>query len=136
MLFSYEKNSQKTDIALLILRLAVGGMMVYSHGWRKFMKFFADDPIRFGNPIGLGEETSLVLTVLAEVFCSILLIVGLATRWVTIPLIITMLVAIFVVHLDDPFAKKEFALLYLIPYIMLLLTGAGRYSVDAMIKTK
>ena len=110
----------------------VGGMMLFSHGWRKLMKYFADEPISFGNPIGLGEEMSLALTVFAEVFCSVLLIVGLATRWATIPLIITMLVAVFIVHGDDPFGKKEFALLYLTPYIVFMLTGAGRYSLDAI----
>ncbi|MFT5383537.1 MAG: putative oxidoreductase [Saprospiraceae bacterium] len=137
MLFSYEKNTLRTDIALLILRIAVGGMMLFSHGWGKMMKFFGEGPITFGNPIGIGEEASLVLTVFAELFCSILLIIGLATRWATIPLMITMLVAIFIVHGADPFGKKEFALLYLIPYIVLLLTGAGRVSLDALFnKTK
>ena len=46
-----------------------------------------------------------------------LLIIGLFTRQAVIPLIITMLVAIFVIHGDDPFKDKEMAILYLIPYI-------------------
>ena len=134
MLFSFEKNTIRTDIAILLLRLAFGGMMLFSHGWGKMMKFFADEPISFGDPIGLGVEASLFLAVFAEVFCAILLVIGLTTRWAAIPLIITMLVAIFIVHGDDPFSKKEFGLLYLIPYITLLLTGAGRFSLDAIFK--
>lgn len=132
MLFSYEKNTLRTDAAILILRIAAGGMMLFSHGWGKLMKFFGDGPITFGNPIGLGEELSWALAVFAEVFCSFLLIIGLTTRWAAIPLIITMAVAAFIVHGDDPFGKKEFAILYLVTYLVLLLTGAGRYSLDAI----
>jgi putative oxidoreductase len=112
------------------MRLTVGTMMIYSHGWPKLLKFFTDEPISFADPIGLGMETSLILTVFAEVFCSFLLIIGLGTRIATIPLIITMLVAIFAIHWDDPFGKKEFALLYLVPYVSIFLMGAGRYSLD------
>ena len=41
-----------------------------------------------------------------------------------------MLVAIFIIHGDDPWKKQEFATLYLIPYIALAFSGGGRYSVD------
>ena len=53
--------------------------MLYSHGWRKLLKFFGDDPITFADPIGLGAITSLILTVFAEFFCSILLMLGFGT---------------------------------------------------------
>jgi putative oxidoreductase len=42
-----------------------------------------------------------------------------------------MLVAAFVVHGDDPWSKKELALLYAIPFLTLGLTGPGRFSIDA-----
>ena len=135
-IFDSKKQDQLTDIALLLLRFTVGSMMLYSHGWRKLMKFFSDDPIGFADPIGLGMLTSLVLVVFAEVFCSFLLIIGLGTRLATTPLMITMLVAIFIIHWDDPFSKKEFAILYLVPYIVIFLMGPGRYSLDALITKK
>lgn len=53
-----------------------------------------------------------------------------------IPLIVTMLVAVFFVHGADPFAQREPALLYLLPYVMLLLTGSGRYSLDYLLLQK
>ena len=134
--FEPKRQGHLNDIAILLIRITVGTLMLYSHGWGKLMKFFSDDPIGFADPIGIGMHTSLVLTVFAEVFCSILLILGLGTRMATIPLMITMLVAIFVVHLDDPFGKKEFAILYLVPYIVIFLMGAGRYSLDALIFKK
>ncbi len=132
MLFSYERNSNLTDVALLILRIAIGGMMLFSHGWGKMLRLFGPDPIKFADPFGLGMGPSLALTVFAEVVCAALIIIGLTTRWATIPLIITMLVAVFMIHWGDPFGKKEFALLYLIPLLVLLFTGAGRISFDAL----
>jgi len=133
MLFNFEKNSSKTDLALLLLRVTLGAMMFISHGLPKLQKLFGADPIKFADPFGIGMEASLWLTVFAEVVCALLLVIGLATRWAAIPLIITMLVAAFMIHWDDPFGKKEFALLYLIPFVVLLITGAGRYSIDKLL---
>lgn len=85
------------------------------------------------NFLGFGREISLVLAVFAEFFCSILVILGFATRFALFPLIITMLVAIFIAHGDDPFHVKEHALLFLFPYLSLLILGAGKYSLDYLI---
>ena len=49
------------------------------------------------------------------------------------PIVIFGLVAVFVQHAADPFGKKELALLYLVPALTLLFTGAGRFSLDAQI---
>lgn len=123
-------HSKSNDIALLLLRITFGGLMIINHGWGKMMRLFGEGPIKFADPIGLGPEISLYLTVFAEVICGVLLIIGLFTRYATIPLIITMLVALFVIHGDDPFGDKEGALVFLIPYICLLIAGPGEYSVD------
>ena len=94
------------------------------------MKLFAGGEIQFADPIGLGATASLVLTVFAEVICAAAILVGFKTKWASIPLIFTMLVAAFVVHADDPFGKKEFALLYAVGYLAISLLGAGKYSID------
>jgi putative oxidoreductase len=60
----------------------------------------------------------------------VLLVIGWATRFVLVPLIITMLVAVFVAHGGDIFGKGELAFFYLMVYIILLITGAGKYSAD------
>lgn len=118
-----------TDLGLLFLRLASGGMMAYSHGWGKLQKMLGGD-MSFADPIGMGEEASLVLTLFAEFVCGILVALGLFTRAALIPLIITMVVAVFVIHADDPFSKQEFGLLYLVPYLTLFFAGPGKLSLD------
>lgn len=119
----------QTDLGLLLLRLASGGFMAYSHGWSKLQGVLAGD-LGFADPIGLGEVPSLFLTVFAEFVCGILVALGLFTRLALVPLIITMIVAVFIIHAEDPFGKQEFGLLFLIPYLTLFLTGPGKFSLD------
>lgn len=129
---SYAKN---IDLSLLILRIA-GGALMLTHGIGKIAPLFGSDPIQFPDPIGLGATTSLALTVFAEVVCAALLILGLATRFAAIPLLITMLVAVFVVHIADPFANQELPLLYASIYLVILIAGAGKFSIDNMVFNK
>jgi len=121
------------DLALLLLRAASGGMMAYAHGLPKAQKVMAGD-FSFGDPIGIGQEASLVLAAFAELVCGVLVVLGLFTRLALLPLIFTMVVAVFIVHADDPFSKQEFGLLYLIPYVVLLLKGPGNWSADRLLK--
>jgi putative oxidoreductase len=121
------------DLALVLLRISSGGFMAYSHGWPKAQNVLAGD-LGFGDPIGIGETPSLLLVVFAELVCGILVALGLFTRLALIPLIITMVVAVFIVHADDPFSKQEFGLLFLVPYVALLLKGPGAWSLDAKLK--
>lgn len=118
------------NLSQLILRIA-GGAMMLTHGYPKFLKLINGD-FAFGDPIGLGEEVSLVLAVFAEFICSILIVLGLFTRWATIPLIFTMLVAVFIVHGSDPFSNKELGLMYAAMFIVIGLMGPGKFSVDSL----
>jgi len=126
---SYRHQPRHLDTVLLLVRLCIGPFML-THGIPKLMRFFGDDPVRFSDPVGLGVLPSLVLAIFAEVICSVLLTLGLFTRWATLPLIVTMSVAAFVVHLDDGFGSMEMALLYLLVYLFLFAAGPGKYSMD------
>jgi putative oxidoreductase len=88
---------------------------------------------KFINFMGMGTTASLALVVFAEFFCSMFLILGLFTRFAAIPLIITMCVALFKAHNGEVFGDGQTATLYLTGYIVLLLVGPGRVSVDGMI---
>lgn len=118
------------DLGLLMLRLSFGGMMIYGHGWRKFLRLIGDEPIKFRDVFGMGAELSLGLAVFSEVLCALLVMVGLFTRWSLLPLIFTMFVAAFVAHGGDGFSEQEKALLYMAAFIGLFLSGPGKYSID------
>ena len=116
------------SIAALILRIGMGGMML-THGWKKFMKVI-EGSWGFADPIGVGEVPTLILAVLAEFICPILIIIGWRTKLACILPAMTMFVAAFVIHIDDPWKKMEFPLLYLVGFAALFFMGSGKYSLD------
>lgn len=122
------------SIGLLVLRLASGGLML-THGWSKMSMLFSGN-FKFADPLGIGEAASLVLAALAEFVASLFVMAGLGTRIAVIPLWVTMAVAAFIVHGDDPLIRKELALLYLTVYTVLFLTGGGRFSLDALLTAR
>lgn len=131
-LFHSGEYPMSIDISLLLIRIIVGVFML-THGIGKLAMLTGDGPIQFADPIGIGITASLVLTVFAEFFCSIFLIFGFATRLSAVPLLITMLVAAFVVHATNGFGKQELPLLYATTYILFVIAGAGKLSVDKWI---
>ena len=130
-IFSTKYSAGAFSAAILLLRLALGILMMH-HGYQKLMHF-SDIQGKFMNFMGLGTTVSLALVVFAEFFCSMFLILGLFTRLAAIPLIIATLVMVFKAHNGDVFGDGETAAIYLSGYIVLLLVGPGRVSVDSMI---
>jgi putative oxidoreductase len=130
-IFSIAYNQGLAQVWLLLLRISVGGFML-THGYPKLQKLLSGEEIQFMDLMGIGQTPSFVLTVFAEAFCSVLLILGFGTRLAALALAITMGVAAFIAHSADPFAKKESALLYLLIYLTLLVFGPGKYSVDSL----
>jgi putative oxidoreductase len=117
-----------THLALAILRIGFSGILL-THGIPKIGKLFADT-IEFPDPIGLGATLSLILVLIAEVVGPLFVIIGYKTKLATIPTIIMMTVAAFIVHLSDPIGIKEKALLFLIGFVAIYLAGPGKYSID------
>jgi putative oxidoreductase len=131
-LFNTNFNHSALNLMFLVLRVAISAFML-THGYGKLQSALAGGEIQFMDPFGLGQAASLYLAVFAEFFCSIFLILGFATRLAVIPLIVTMLVAVLIAHGSDPFEKKEMALHYLVVYLVILVCGAGKYSLDYFI---
>jgi putative oxidoreductase len=127
-LLSPTLQTPQTDYGLLILRIGISFFMA-RHGYDKLQNLLAGST-DFPDPLHVGGQLSLALTVLAEFFCSILLALGLFTRFALIPLIICMVVIVFVVSAKESLDDKEHALLFLVAYIVLFCTGAGKFSVD------
>ena len=123
------KSSLKSDLGLLLLRIAGSGMML-THGIPKLMRYFGEEPIQFGDPIGIGAGPSHFLVMLAEVFCAFLVLIGFKTRWASLPVIFAMLVAALIAHSADPFGSKEKPLLFAAIFAAIFLLGPGKYSVD------
>ena len=117
------------NIALLVLRVVFAGSMLYGHGLSKLNKLIEGD-LGFANPIGIGEAPTLVLAVFAEFLAPIFIIIGYKTKFFSFFPAATMFVAAFIVHMGDPFGKIEKALLFLAVFVILMMTGSGKYSID------
>lgn len=109
--------------------------MLLGHGWGKLSNFSLIAP-NFPDPLGFGSGVRLGLAVFAEFFASLALIFGFLTRLTTFALIVAMLMAAFVIHAGDQYKKMELALVYLIPYLTILLSGPGKYSLDRLMFKK
>lgn len=136
------------DLAALILRIAAG-LIFLPHGWSKVAgdggagAFAADMAANYNIPTLLGFVAAY-----AEVIGAILLVAGLLTRLDALLLAGTMFVAAFIVQLPDalfamePGANKAFVALRGIETplalfaicVALLLTGAGRFSLDHLLR--
>lgn len=130
-LLSTHYSAGAFNTAILLLRVAVGGLMM-KHGYDKLVHF-AEYKSKFINFMGIGAGPSLALTIFAEFFCALFIVIGLFTRLAAIPLIIAMCVALFKAHNSDFLGEGEMATLYLAGFVVLLIVGAGKVSVDGMI---
>lgn len=135
-MFSTKNESIKIDdLATTLLRAFIGFSMAFAHGLGKMppseQLIGGVEAMGFPAPALFAWAASL-----AEFIGGILIAIGLATRPAAASLAFTMVIAAFVAHAADPFAKKEMALLYLVTSLFFALKGAGNWSVDAIISKK
>ena len=121
------RTFNKNDLGLLVLRVGFSVFLLL-HGLDKIEVLLNNGGI-FPDPIGLGSTISLVLVLIAEVICTILIIIGFKVRWASIPPIIMMLVAVFVVHQGASIMERELAVLYLVAFSAIAILGSGKYSI-------
>jgi putative oxidoreductase len=122
------------SVALLLLRVAAASMMMV-HGWSK-ASGWSEMSVDFPDPLGVGHATSLALAIFGELVCAAALIPGVLTRLAAIPYTFTMIVAGLIVHADDPWGRKELAVLYLVCGVVIAVAGPGCFSVDAQLAPK
>ena len=133
-IFAPGSDSFCTSLALFVLRLCLGLTMLLNHGIDKLKKF-SDLSSGFPDPLHVGHTTSLVLVVFAEAVCSVLLVLGLVTRFGALVSAINMAVAFFIVLKAAMSGEHsgEIAFIYLAGYVALLIAGPGRISMDEAI---
>ena len=134
------------NIALLILRVVFAGSLLYGHGLGKLQKlidgttwnFFYDFipyptfDISWLNPIFIGDVPTFILAVFSEFLAPIFIIVGYKTKFFSFFPAATMFVAAFIVHMarGDDFKNVELPLLFLVGFIVIMMMGPGKYSID------
>ena len=129
-LFPQQFRGKGVSLLLLVVRV-VFGILFFTHGLDKMVNF---NTLMQSYPsvFGFGSYMTLMVSIFCEFCCSLFLISGLLVRLMTIPMIVAMGVAFFDVH-DAMMPEGELALIYFIVFIILFLTGPGRYSIDYLI---
>lgn len=119
-----------------LLRIGTGLLLALLHGWPTLTDFLEGSTQAYPDPLGIGSKLTMALMVFAEFFCALLLALGLYTRLVLIPLLTAFAVAFFIHHAQDPLAYKELSLHYLFIFLVLFITGPGKFSLQSLIRTK
>src|SRR5258708_2766262 len=105
-------SAMSFNVATLALRLGFGLLICINHGFQKLVHFSNQETI-FYDSFHLGHRTSLILVIFSEVFCAILLVLGLFTRVAALVMVVSMSVAVFLFHKGQTLAQHEPAMLYL-----------------------
>ena len=133
--FIFPQYCRDRVISLLILALRIFfGILFFTHGLDKMINF-NELSYSFPSIFGLGSYMSLMIAIFTEFACSLFLISGLLVRITVIPMIAAMAVAFFDVH-DAMMPEGELSLIYLIVFIIVYLTGPGRFSLDYLIDAR
>jgi putative oxidoreductase len=129
-----EVTARLLDIGLLVLRVAAGGVGL-NHGTQKLQKGVPEFAKTLEGMKIPMPEVAAWCTVAAEAGCGALILVGLFTRIATLPFLFVMTIAFTKVHnmkiVGD--GNGEMALIVGMMLIAILLTGPGRYSLDAIL---
>jgi putative oxidoreductase len=129
---SADGNRFNASFGLLLLRLFAGLSMAFSHGLGKLpvSPGFIETVAKLGFfwPEGFAWAAAL-----SEFVGGLLIAAGLLTRPASLFLAITMYVAAFIRHGEDPFSSQEASMFYGVVALFFLFRGAGKYSVDAFI---
>ncbi|RYD37099.1 MAG: DoxX family protein [Verrucomicrobiaceae bacterium] len=118
------------NVALLFLRVTLGGSVAILHGWPKFIHFQSTVET-FPDPLGMGRHFTLGLAAFTELLGGAMLAAGVLTRLSAAALTVLMGVIFFQVQGGDVSKPgSELALVYFFGFVTLLLTGGGRFSAD------
>lgn len=125
-------DRHNVSLGLLFLRLFGGGIFLYgrSAAWTALI---AAGHVALANPLGFSGEVSWVLTLFSECLCTILVILGVFTRFTAVPPLVVMLVMALAMPGGTAWSVRETYLLYALPFFVLTFTGAGDYSVDGRV---
>lgn len=129
-LFPQPTESKGFSILLLALRIFFG-LMLSSHGVAKLYNY-TELCYAFPDPTGIGSEITLLFVIFGEIFCAIAFIFGALYRLSMIPMLIVMGTAFFYIH-HGSMEQGELSFVYLVVFVIMYITGPGKYSVDAMI---
>ncbi|HVY76770.1 MAG TPA: DoxX family protein [Puia sp.] len=130
-LLSTTYSDNAFNFALLVQRVVTGLMLLVAHGLPKISNFRSMSG-NFFDPFQIGHRNTLLLSIFAEVFCSMFLVLGLFTRIAAFVIVLNLACAVFLYHKGQPLRNMDLAIIYLTSAFTIMWIGPGRVSVDGM----
>jgi len=126
-------SPDSVSTGLAVLRIATG-VVFLNHGYQKMFVFGFSGVTGAFTHMGVPLPGVMgPLIALLEVFGAVALIFGFLTRPLALAFVLDMLGAILLVQLKNGFSKYELEFMLCAAGLALVFTGAGRFSIDAMI---
>ncbi len=125
-------SRRRLDAGLLLFRLLAGFALLRVHGWEK-IAHYQDELRSIPDPFGLGATANLSIAIFSDVFCAVLVMLGIFTRLASLAILGTTLVGLFFVHFHDTWHDKDVPLVYSIMFGVILMLGPGKYSLDGVL---
>ena len=130
------RYSRWIDRGLLVARIALGVVFV-AHGWQKLVVMGYPAVTGFVASLGIPfPAVGAALLIAAEFGGGLMLLAGAFTRFAGLMLLVNMIVATATVHITRGFflpAGFEYTFTLGLVSLALMMTGAGRYSIDALV---
>jgi len=125
-------SDKAQHLALLVYRVLLSAELIYAHGLKKLGVGVAEAEV-VPNPLHLPEAFNSLFADAANLVFPLFVIVGLFTRIAILPILAVTLTGYFVLHFHDAPLIKDTPYMYSLGYLLLLVMGPGRYSLDAYI---
>jgi putative oxidoreductase len=128
---------ERKEYGIIFLRLLVGWRLIDGTqdnvlSWERMIEFS-----NFLSAHGVAAPLfAAVLSVYAQFIAGLCYMVGMFTRVAAILMIINFIAALLIVHTGDTYQEAFQALTMLFASVLLLFTGAGKLSVDELLKKR
>ena len=124
-----DTGSTLNNQAVLVYRVLLGLELFRVHGLKKF-RLENGQKEHVPNPLHLPDKLNGLVATFSDTVVPFLLMLGVATRLILLPVIGVTAIGYFVVHRKDSAEVRDVPYMYTLSFLFLLVIGAGTYSVD------
>tara|TARA_R110000772_G_scaffold23252_4_gene62316 strand:- start:311 stop:709 length:399 start_codon:yes stop_codon:yes gene_type:complete len=117
------------DKGLLVFRVFAAFALIKAHGLPKLLHF-QETLQHIPDPLGMGSTFSAYFAIFTNLFCAVLVALGLFTRASAFLIFSLTITGLLLVHFNDSSKVQDVPLLYSIVFGYIAYMGAGKYSLD------
>lgn len=121
--------------AMLLFRTLVSLEIMVVHGFKKLGIGVAEAE-HIPNPVHLPEVVNSTFAISANLFFPFLVLIGFCTRLAALPTLAVTLTGYFILHWNDTLLEKDTPYMYSVVFLLILVLGPGKYSIDNTIFKK